>query len=178
LDECAKVLIDTNENDPFPVRAIKSSAKRSFSRSVFWRLAEPPLIPLLDQHFPQSGRQETASGENHTWCKFLLGTKNAEKTGAELSSGMGIATCVQKLIMERAMRLAYILTGLAFVGLATPAAAEEWYIVKEKEGKTCTIVKGKPTVETTVIVDEFGMVYATEVEAQEAMKKTKICTTN
>ena len=76
------------------------------------------------------------------------------------------------------MRLAYIITGLTFLGLAAPAFAEEWYIVKEKEGKTCTIVKEKPTVETTVIVDEFGQVYATEVEAQEAMKKTKICTTN
>ena len=76
------------------------------------------------------------------------------------------------------MRLAYVLTGLVFVGLATPAVAEEYYIVKEKEGKTCTIVKEKPTVETTVIVDEFGEVYATEVEAQDAMKKTKICTTN
>ena len=39
-----------------------------------------------------------------------------------------------------------------------------------------TIVKEKPTTETTVLVDEFGEVYATEVEAQEAMTKTKICT--
>jgi hypothetical protein len=76
------------------------------------------------------------------------------------------------------MRFAYILTGLAVMSLATPAFAEEWYIVKEKEGKTCTIVKEKPTVETTVIVDEFGTVYTTEIEAQEAMKKTKVCTTN
>ena len=76
------------------------------------------------------------------------------------------------------MRLAYILTGLAFIGVATPAWADTYYIVKEKEGKTCTIVKEKPTTETTVLVDEFGEVYATEVEAQESMKKTKICTTN
>lgn len=76
------------------------------------------------------------------------------------------------------MRIATILAGLAVITLVTPAAAEEWYIVKEKEGKTCTIVKEKPTVETTVIVDEYGEVYATEVEAQDAMKKTKVCTTN
>jgi hypothetical protein len=48
--------------------------------------------------------------------------------------------------------------------------------VKEKEGKTCTIVKEKPATETMVLVDEYGEVYATEVEAQEAMTKTKICT--
>ena len=77
------------------------------------------------------------------------------------------------------MRLTYILTALAIVGFSTPAFAEEWYIVKEKEGKTCTVVKEKPTVETTVIVNEDGEVYTTEVEAQEGMKKkTKICTTN
>ena len=76
------------------------------------------------------------------------------------------------------MRLVYALTGLALIGLATPALADSYYIVKEKDGKTCTIVKEKPTTETTVIVDEFGEVYATEVEAQESMKKTKICTTN
>jgi hypothetical protein len=76
------------------------------------------------------------------------------------------------------MRIAAMLASLAVISLATPAFAEEWYIVKEKEGKTCTIVKEKPTIETTVIVDEYGEVYATEVEAQDAMKKTKICTTN
>lgn len=76
------------------------------------------------------------------------------------------------------MRISTILASMAAISLATPAFAEEWYIVKEKEGKTCTIVKEKPTVETTVIVDEYGEVYATEVEAQDAMKKTKICTTN
>ena len=77
------------------------------------------------------------------------------------------------------MRIFYIVTGLAVLGLTTPAFAEEWYIVKEKEGKTCTIVKEKPTVETMVIVNEDGEVYTTEVEAQDGMKKkTKICTTN
>ena len=77
------------------------------------------------------------------------------------------------------MRLAYFLSGLAFLGFAsTPAFAEEWYIVKEKDAKTCTIVKEKPTVETTTIVNEDGVVYTTETEAQEGMKKTKICTTN
>jgi hypothetical protein len=67
---------------------------------------------------------------------------------------------------------------LGVASLATPAFAEEYYIVKEKEGKTCTIVKEKPTTETMVLVDEDGQVYATEVEAQEAIKKIKVCTTN
>ena len=76
------------------------------------------------------------------------------------------------------MRLVSILAGAAILTLATPAFAETYYIVKEKDGKTCTIVKEKPTTETTVLVDEYGEVYATQVEAEEAVKKTKICTEN
>ena len=76
------------------------------------------------------------------------------------------------------MRLIHVLAALAAVGVATPAFADQYYIVKEKNGKTCTIVKEKPTTETTVLVDEDGQVYATEVEAQEAVKKIKVCTTN
>ncbi|MBL8895306.1 MAG: hypothetical protein JNJ53_11930 [Rhizobiales bacterium] len=76
------------------------------------------------------------------------------------------------------MRFVSILAGAAILALATPAFADTYYIVKEKDGKTCTVVKEKPTTETTVIVDEFGEVYATEIEAQDAIKKTKICTEN
>ena len=76
------------------------------------------------------------------------------------------------------MRIASVLAGVAILALATPAFADTYYIVKEKDGKTCTIVKEKPTTETTILVDEYGEVYATEVEAQEAVKKTKICTQN
>jgi len=76
------------------------------------------------------------------------------------------------------MRIASVLAGVAVLALATPALADTYYIVKEKDGKTCTIVKEKPTTETTILVDEYGEVYATEVEAQEAVKKTKICTEN
>jgi len=76
------------------------------------------------------------------------------------------------------MRIASILAGVAILTLATPAFADTFYIVKEKDGKTCTIVKEKPTTETMVLVDEYGEVYATQVEAEEAVKKTKICTEN
>jgi len=76
------------------------------------------------------------------------------------------------------MRFVSILAGAAILSLATPAFADTFYIVKEKDGKTCTIVKEKPTTETMVLVDEYGEVYATQVEAEEAVKKTKICTEN
>jgi len=76
------------------------------------------------------------------------------------------------------MRIAYALATVSVLAMASPAFAEEYYIVKEKDGKTCTIVKEKPTDETVVMVDEDGVVYTTEVEAQEGMKKTKICTGN
>jgi hypothetical protein len=78
--------------------------------------------------------------------------------------------------MEEPMRFSYILAALVALGAASPALAEEYYIVKEKDGKTCTIVREKPTTETMVLVDEDGEVYATEVEAQEAVKKIKVCT--
>ena len=76
------------------------------------------------------------------------------------------------------MRIAYALATVSVLAMASPAFAEEYYIVKEKDGKTCTIVKEKPTDETVVLVDEDGMVYATEVEAQEGIKKTKVCVEN
>jgi len=76
------------------------------------------------------------------------------------------------------MRLAYALASASIFAMVSPAFSEEYYIVKEKDGKTCTIVKEKPTDETVVLVDEDGVVYTTEVEAQEGIKKTKVCVEN
>jgi hypothetical protein len=76
------------------------------------------------------------------------------------------------------MRIAYAVATVSVLAMASPAYAEQYFIVKEKDGKTCTIVKEKPTDETMVLIDEDGVVYTTEVEAQEGMKKTKICVEN
>lgn len=65
-------------------------------------------------------------------------------------------------------------TLLAF---ATPALAD-FYIVQDTSTKKCTIVDKKPTTTTTTVVGGDGKVYTTRVEAENAMKTEKICTSN
>jgi len=70
----------------------------------------------------------------------------------------------------------YVLSGALLIALAVPvAAADTFYIVQDKEKKTCTVVKEKPTSTNMVVVDENGMTFMSEDEAQTAMKKTKVC---
>ena len=71
-----------------------------------------------------------------------------------------------------------VFAGLVAAGLATSAYAQtaEFYVVHEPSTKKCTIVTSKPTTTTTTIVD--GKVFKTRVEAENAMKTMKVCTTN
>jgi hypothetical protein len=62
--------------------------------------------------------------------------------------------------------------------LVVPAAAQAtFYIVQDTATKRCTVVKERPTTTTTVIVGDAGKVYATEAEAQSAMRTVKVCET-
>jgi hypothetical protein len=62
--------------------------------------------------------------------------------------------------------------------LILPAAAQAtFYIVQDSKTKRCQIVKERPTTKTMVIVGDSGKVYATEVEAQNAMRTIKVCET-
>ena len=64
---------------------------------------------------------------------------------------------------------------LAAFALATQAAsAAEFYIVRDATTKKCTVVDAKPTTTTTTVVGDG--VYKTRVEADSAVKTTKICT--
>jgi hypothetical protein len=55
--------------------------------------------------------------------------------------------------------------------LVVPAAAQAtFYIVQDTTTKRCTVVKERPTTQTMVIVGDSGKVYATETEAQAAMR--------
>jgi hypothetical protein len=71
-----------------------------------------------------------------------------------------------------------LILAAALVAFATPTLAAEFYIVQNTSTKKCTIVDKKPTATTTTVVGGDGKVYATRVEAQNAMKTEKICTTN
>ena len=68
-----------------------------------------------------------------------------------------------------------VYSALATFVLGTQAAkAAEFYIVRDATTKKCTVVDAKPTTTTTTIVGDG--VYKTRVEADSAIKTTKICT--
>jgi hypothetical protein len=74
------------------------------------------------------------------------------------------------------MKNALICGALAVFVLSTQAAvAAEFYIVQDAHTKKCTVVDTKPTTTTTTVVGD-GVVYKTRVEADSAIKTTKICT--
>jgi hypothetical protein len=74
------------------------------------------------------------------------------------------------------MTLKHILAGLALAALATPAVAAEFYVVQDTSTKRCTIVEQKPTTSTTVTVG--GGMFSTRTEAETAMKRTEVCTSD
>jgi hypothetical protein len=60
----------------------------------------------------------------------------------------------------------------------TPAIAQAtFYVVQDTKTKRCQVVKERPTTKTMVIVGDTGKVYATETEAQSAMRTIKVCET-
>ena len=60
--------------------------------------------------------------------------------------------------------------------LASPALAQEFYVVQDTATKKCTIVDKKPTVVTQTVVTPAGTVYKTRAEAEAGMKTVKVCT--
>ena len=60
------------------------------------------------------------------------------------------------------------------VGLATPALAQEFYVVQDATTKKCTIVEKKP-VDTTTVTQIGPVAFKTRTEAEAGMKKEKVC---
>jgi hypothetical protein len=73
-----------------------------------------------------------------------------------------------------------VLAAAIAVGVALPAFAqvESYYVVQDVKTKKCTIVDKKPTATEYTTVGGDGVVYKTRVEAENAMKTVKVCTTN
>jgi hypothetical protein len=73
-----------------------------------------------------------------------------------------------------------VLAGVIALGFALPAFAqvESFYVVQDVKTKKCTIVDKKPTATEYTTVGGDGVVYKTRVEAENAMKTVKVCTTN
>jgi len=62
--------------------------------------------------------------------------------------------------------------------LASPAIAQEFYVVQDTATRKCTIVEKKPTVTTMKIVSPEGAVYKSRSEAETGMKTVKVCSSN
>jgi hypothetical protein len=69
-----------------------------------------------------------------------------------------------------------IILAATLVAFATPALAQEFFVVQDTATKKCTIVDKKPTATTTTVVSPSGTVYKTRTEAEAGMKTVKVCT--
>ena len=69
-----------------------------------------------------------------------------------------------------------ILAGLVLALAGTAALAETYYVVQDKKTMKCTIVTEKPDT-TLVGINILGLEFGTKVEADEAVKTTKVCQT-
>jgi hypothetical protein len=70
------------------------------------------------------------------------------------------------------MTMKNLLLAAALVMIATPALADEFYIVRNPTTKVCTITERRPTGPDVVIGSPFGV----RVEAERHMKTVKECT--
>jgi hypothetical protein len=73
--------------------------------------------------------------------------------------------------MKKAIICAF---GLAV--LATPALADEYWVVRDSSTKHCSIVTTKPTTTTTTVIGNTA--FKTRTEAENSMKTTKVCSSD
>jgi hypothetical protein len=73
--------------------------------------------------------------------------------------------------MKKAIICAF---GLAV--LATPALADEYWVVRDSSTKHCSIVTTKPTTTTTTVIGNSA--FKTRTEAESSMKTTKVCSSD
>jgi hypothetical protein len=71
------------------------------------------------------------------------------------------------------MKIRFALAAIAVL-LATPALAQEFYVVQDTSTKKCTVVSQKPTTTTMVVVGD-GKVFKTQTEAEGALKTITVC---
>ena len=75
------------------------------------------------------------------------------------------------------MALKYALPSLFLLFAVTPAIADTYYVVQDKQTKKCTVVKEKPKADTLIGIDLLGLEFKTQTEAEQAVKTTKVCVT-
>jgi hypothetical protein len=75
--------------------------------------------------------------------------------------------------IQRSETMRKLLTAAVVVAFATPALAQDFYVVQDSSTKRCEIVQQRPTTTTTTVVGDG--VFKTRVEAENAMKTVKVC---
>ena len=78
-------------------------------------------------------------------------------------------------LLEDAMNKA-IICAFALSVLATPALADEYWVVQDSSTKHCSIVTSKPTTTTTTVIGNTA--FKTRTEAESSMKTTKVCSSD
>ena len=69
--------------------------------------------------------------------------------------------------------LKYVVATVVLLSFATPALAEEWYVVQDPKSKKCDETQKKPDGQTQVMIGTA--VYASKVEAKAAKKAAAEC---
>jgi hypothetical protein len=69
-----------------------------------------------------------------------------------------------------------IICAFALTVLATPALADEYWVVRDASTKHCSIATEKPTTTTTTVIGSAA--FKTRTEAENSMKTTKVCSSD
>lgn len=71
-----------------------------------------------------------------------------------------------------------LVVGAIAVGFAAPAMAQTtYYVIQDHHTHHCRIVDQRPVSHDVTVIGPNGITYKTRVEAETAMKTTKVCTT-
>ena len=78
------------------------------------------------------------------------------------------------VLEEIVMKATALVAGLLIISFAGTALADEYYIVKKPDEKTCTVVTTKPTEKETIT--QIGpLAFKTRQEAENRIKTVKSC---
>ena len=78
--------------------------------------------------------------------------------------------------MVRHALAAAMLVALCAPAFAQTVTTDEYYVVRDPATKKCTVVSQKPATSSTTTIVGDGVVYKSRTEADAAMKKVTVCT--
>ena len=77
-------------------------------------------------------------------------------------------------------KINFVVSAAIALGMALPAFAQTdtFYVVQDVKTKKCSVTTTKPSSAEYTSVGPDGTLYKTRVEAENAMKTVKVCTTD